>query len=282
MRRSSVSLAFPPFTGAVRTIVIINAAIYFLMLLMGATGQGHLAGELKGWLALVPADVLHGRVYELLTYGFAHVNFSHVLFNMLSLWMFGSMLEQAFGSRKFWEFYLFGIVGAAIGTIIISYTFGSVLHAYPTVGTIGASGGVYAIFMAVGMLFGNQEVFLFPLPFRLKLKYMVAILALIALASALGEVGGTANVAHLSGLVFGYIYLKFVPRRGLGFAFSEGYYGIRNGYHRWKRRRAAKKFQVYMRKHQHDPKQYFDEYGNFKPPDDKDKDKDRGPGGWVN
>jgi membrane associated rhomboid family serine protease len=281
MRRSSVSLAFPPFTGAVRTLVIINGAIYFLLLLMQATGQGHLAGELKGWLALVPERVLfHWRFYELVTYGFAHETFSHIFFNMLSLWMFGSMLEQAFGSRKFLEFYFFGIIGAAIGTIIISYTFGSVLHAKPYIGTVGASGGIYAIFMAVAMLFGNQEVFLFPLPFRIKLKYMVAILALIALASALGDSGGTANAAHLSGLVFGWIYIKFVPRRGLGFAFSEGYYGIRNGYHRWKRRRAAKKFQVYMRKHQHDPKQYFDEYGNFKPPDDKDKD--RGPGGWVN
>ncbi|HET7871318.1 MAG TPA: rhomboid family intramembrane serine protease, partial [Terriglobales bacterium] len=100
-------------------------------------------------------------------------------------------------------------------------------------------------------------------------------------AGALGDAGGTANVAHLSGLLFGYIYVKFVPRRGLLFTGSEVYYGMINSCHRWKRRRAGKKFQVYMSQHQHDPKQYFDEYGNFKPPEEKDKG-DRGSGGWVN
>jgi len=135
--------------------------------------------------------------------------------------------------------------------------------------------------MAAAMLFGDQEVYLFPFPFAMKLKYLVGILGIIALASALGAPSGTANIAHLGGLLFGFLYIKFVPRRGLSFVFSEGYYGIRNGYHRWKRRRAARKFQVYMRKHEQDPKQYFDEYGNFRPPDEQDK-KDRGPGGWVN
>ena len=93
--------------------------------------------------------------------------------------------------------------------------------------------------------------------------------------------GGTANIAHLGGLLFGYLYLKFVPRRGLTFAFSESFFGLRNSYHRWKRRQAAKKFEVYMRKHEKEPRKYFDEYGNFKPPDDGEK-KDGGKGGWVN
>ena len=65
----------------------------------------------------------------------------------------------------------------------------------------------------------------------------------------LGGGSNIANIAHLGGLLFGYLYLKFVPRRGLAFAFSEGYFSTRNSYHRWKRRRAARKFQVYMRNH---------------------------------
>src|SRR5207245_3088689 len=123
------------------------------------------------------------------------------------------------------------------------------------------------------------EVFLFPLPFTMRLKYLVGVLGLVALVGALSAPSGTANIAHLGGLLFGYLYLKLVPRRGLVFAFSESYYGIHNSYHRWKHYQAQKKFQVYMSKHNQDPKQYFDEYGNFRPPDDQEK-KDRGP--WVN
>jgi membrane associated rhomboid family serine protease len=230
---------------------------------------------------LVAREVVHGRVFQLVTYGFVHWEFWHLFFNMLMLWMFGSMIERHFGSRQFWEFYLFGIVGAALTTVILAYTLGSFVHLEPTTLTYGASGGIYAILMAAAMLFGDQEVFLFPFPFAMKLKYLVAILGLIAVVGALSGGGGIANIAHLGGLLFGYLYLKLVPRRGLTFAFSEGYYGVRNFYHRFKRERAKKKFQVYMRKHEQDPKQYFDEYGNFRPPGDREK-KDRGPGGWVN
>jgi hypothetical protein len=193
------------------------------------------------------------------------------------------MLEAAWGSRRFYEFFLLGIVGAGLGTVVLAYTLGGIVHLYPVTPTVGSSGGIYAIFMAVAMLFGDQEVFMFPLPFTIRLKYMVGILAFIALAGALGDAGGTANVAHLSGLLFGYLYVKFVPRRGLLFSFSETSYGLTNRYHLWKRRRAGKKFQVYMKKHNQDPLDYFDEHGNFRPPDEKNNKKNGGDsGGWVN
>ena len=281
MPSRSVTLALPPFTRAIKALIALNAGIYVLLLVMSATGYGNVAGSIEDALALRAADVVHGRIYELVTYGFIHERFFHVFFNMLMLWMFGSMLEIPWGSRKFWEFYLFGVAGAGLGTVALAYSLSRVLHLSPLTPIIGSSGGLYAIYMAVGMLFGDQEVFMFPLPISIRLKYLVGILAFISFVGALGGPGGTANLAQLSGLLFGYIYVKFVPRRGLTHAFSESFYGIRNGFHRWKRRRAARKFQVYMRKHEHDPKQYFDEYGNFKPPDERDK-KDRGPSGWVN
>jgi len=278
----SVTLSFPPFTRAIKILLAINAGVYVFGLVLVAIGQGHLANTILSPLALRAHDVVHGHIYQLLTYGFLHAGFFHLFFNMLMLWMFGSMLEVPWGSRRFMEFFLFGVVGAGIGTVALAYTVGSIIHLNPSTTTVGASGGIYAIFMAAAMLFGDQEVFMFPLPFTIRLKYMVGILAFVALVGALGDSGGTANAAHLSGLLFGYIYVKFVPRRGLLFSLSETSYGITNRYHRWKRRRAGKKFQVYMKKHNQDSSDYFDEYGNFRPPDDKDKKNGGNTGGWVN
>jgi len=282
MSSRSVTLSLPPFTRAIKTIIAINAGIFVLELLLAPLRLGAVQGFIDQYLVLVPKDVVGGHIYQLVTYGFLHGNFWHLFFNMLMLWMFGSMLEGAWGSRKFWEFYLVGIVGAALGTVALAYTFGSIVHLRPETPTLGASGGIYAILMATAMLFGNQDVYMFPLPVSIRLKYMVGILAFIALVGALGDRGNTANVAHLSGLLFGYLYVKFVPRRGLMFAFSEASFGFRNSYHRWKLNRSKKKFQVYMKKHSADPKDYFDQYGNFRPPDEKDKKNGGSKGGWVN
>ena len=123
------------------------------------------------------------------------------------------------------------------------------------------------------MLHGDSEVMLFPLPFLIKAKYFVIgiigwrFMERCRRRTALGQ--SIAYMAHLGGLLFGYIWLKFVPRRGFGYATSERYFGLRNSYYHWKRRRAARKFEVYMRKHdrgdyKHDD--YFDEYGNFRDP----------------
>ena len=268
---TSVNLSLPPFTRAIKILIALNAGIFFLLMLVGALGFGTQAERCTRTFLLVSSDVVHGHIYQLVTYGFFHAGLMHLLFNMLSLWMFGSMLESAWGSRKFWEFYLFGVAGAGITTVAIAYTFGSVVHLSPDTPTLGASGGIYAIFMACAMLFGDREVLVLLL-FSIKLKYLVAAMAFIALVSALGDASGTANVAHLGGLLFGYIFVRFVPRRGLTLSISESYFAIRNSYHRWKRKRAASKFQVYMRKHEEDPKRFF--------PEDPDKDKKDGP--WVN
>ncbi|HEY1937297.1 MAG TPA: rhomboid family intramembrane serine protease [Candidatus Angelobacter sp.] len=278
----SVTLSFPPFTRAIKILIAINAGVYLLSLILVALGQVTLANLIFPPLALRAHDVVHGHIYQLLTYGFLHAGFFHLFFNMLMLWMFGSMLETSWGSRRFMEFFLFGVIGAGIGTVALAYTLGHIVNLSPMTGTVGSSGGIFAIYMAVAMMFGDQEVYMFPFPVSIRLKYMVGILAFIALVGALGDAGGTANVAHLSGLLFGYLYVKFVPRRGLLFSASEASFGITNRYHRWKRRRAGRKFQVYMKKHNQDAKDYFDEYGNFRPPDDKDKKNGGSTGGWVN
>src|SRR5207244_7620141 len=141
-------------------------------------------------------------------------------------------------------------------------------------------GGIYGLLIAFGMLYGDREIFMFPLPFMIKAKYMVAVMIfLVIIATFEPSQGGVANFAHLGGLFFGFIYIKFLPRRGLVFSLSEWYYSVRNEYYRAKRRRAAKKFQVYMKKHGENPGT-FDEYGNYQPPDDKKNGE--GKSGWVN
>jgi membrane associated rhomboid family serine protease len=277
-----MTLSFPPFHGAVKTLVLINVGVFFLELLLGAFYAP--AAGLFGYLQLLPVAVMHGHIYQLVTYGFLHSGFLHILFNMLMLWMFGAQLESGWGKRQFYEFYFFCLIGAALLTIGVSYT--HVLGVSPHISTVGASGAIFGLIVAYGMIYAEQEVMLILPPVSIKAKYMAIVLVLIELALALGasrQPGeNVAYTAHLGGALFGWLYVRFFPRQGLRFLASERYYGVRNSYFKWKRRRAARKFEVYMRKH--DKNEYFDEYGNFKaPPDDKEKGNgEGGRSGWVN
>jgi len=281
-RGRTFSLSFPPFTKAVKWLVLINAAVYLLLTLLDAFAPGF-GRVTRDVLSLIPQWVMHGAVWELVTYSFVHVSIFHILFNMLALWMFGAQLESDWGPKKFLEFYFFCVVGAALTTIAVSYT--GLLGVSSATSTVGASGGVLGILMAFGVLYGDQEIMLFPIPFSIRAKYFVAGIAFIELVSAISAAGpghgqDIAYVAHLGGLLFGFLYVKFLPRRGVSYGVSERYFGVLNSYYRWKRRRTARKFEVYMRKH--DRTVTFDEHGNYIPPDDNDKKNGGSKSGWVN
>ena len=284
----TMSMGFPPFTRAVKWLVIANAAVYLLMLILGAVAPS-LAGFITGVGALVPAYVAHGWIWQLVTYSFLHAGLFHVLFNMLTLWMFGSQMERDWGRHQFLEFYFYCAIAAALVTVGIAYlgtvaAFGF-LGIGPLTVTVGASGAIYGLMVAFAVLHGNQEFMLFPLPFMIKAKYLVGILLFISLAGAFQGMGpgrrgqSVAYFAHLGGALFGWIYVRFLPRRGLMSGASEQYFGVRNAYYRWKRRRAARKFEVYMRKH--DRGDQIDSYGNSRPPEDKVNGETRRPP-WVN
>jgi len=277
-RGRGISLSFSPFEGWLKRIVLACAGVYFLQVVLGAVGSP-LAGYLTLFGGLVPRLVLHyGAIWQLVTYSLLHGSPMHLLINMLMLWMFGAQEEQDWGSKKFLEFYLFCVVGAALVTIAVAYS--PLPGVSPETVTIGASGGIYGLLLAFAMLYGDREIFMFPLPFMMKAKYMVAIMIfLVVVATFQPSQGGVANFAHLGGLLFGFLYIKFLPKRGLLYAVTERYYGLRNNYYRSKRRRAAKKFEVYMRQHGDTPGT-FDEYGNYRPPDDKKNGE--GKSGWVN
>lgn len=277
-RGRTLSLSFPPFTHWVKRIIIGCVGVYFLQVVLGAFSPTA-ASYLFSFGALVPVAVLHGWIWQILTYSFLHAGVMHVLINMLMLWMFGAQEEMDWGPRKFLEFYLFCVAGAALTTIAVAYS--PIPGVSPFTSTIGASGGVYGVLMAFGMLYGDREIFMFPLPFMMKAKYMVAIMiGLVIIATFQPSQGGIANFAHLGGLLFGYLYIKFMPSRGLTYRASERYFGLRNAYYRWKRRRAARKFEVYMRRHNRTVS--FDEHGNYVPPDELDKKNGGSKSGWVN
>jgi len=289
MRRGpSMTLSFPPFTPAVKQLMIANGAVFLLFSVLGAFAP-NLAAVCDALFQLQGIAVIHGWVWQLVTYGFLHAGVLHILFNLLALWMFGAQLEMDWGYSLFMQFYFFCLIGAALVTVAVSFT--GMLGVSPYTATVGASGAIYGLLIAFGILHGDSEVMLFPIPFLIKAKYFViGIIALAlygALASSRGGGQSIAYMAHLGGALFGYIWLKFVPRHGFGFASSERYYGLRNSYYRWKRKRAARKFEVYMRKHDRSDyrhEDYFDEHGNFRDPSTRPPRKGNGDsrGPWVN
>lgn len=277
-RGQTLSLSFPPFTPWIKRIIITCAGVYVLAILLGRFSP-QWNDYLEQYFSLVPALVVRrGMLWQLVTYSLLHAGLWHLLMNMLTLWMFGAQEEMDWGSRKFIEFYLFCVVGAALVTIAVAYMH---LGMDPRTPTLGASGGVYGVLVAFGMLYGDREIFLFPFPFSMKAKYLVGIIVFLVVISTLQPTqGGVANFAHLGGLFFGFVYVKFLPTRGLMFGTSEKYFSLRNSYYRWKRRRAARKFEVYMRDQNRTVT--FDEHGNFVPPEESDKKNGGGKAGWVN
>ena len=276
-RGQTISFSFPPFAGWVKRIILTCTGIYLFQALARIFAPTVFI-VMREWLALIPVAVMHGKVWQVITYSLLHASFSHLFFNMLMLWFIGAYLELDWGPRRFIECYTFCVVGAALVTIAVSYI--HFLGMDPRTGTVGASGGILGLLIAFGMLYGDQEMFLFPLPFRIKAKYLVGILVVAAVIAAFEPSGDIAVFAHLGGLFFGFLWVKFMPSRGVSYAASERYFGVRNSYYRWKRRRAARKFEVYMR--DHDRKVTFDEHGNYVPPEDNDKTNGGSKSGWVN
>jgi len=140
-------------------------------------------------------------LWQLFTYIFLHGGFTHILFNLLALYMFGGELENYWGSKKFLFYFFFCGVGAGICTVIFS--------PYQFVPTIGASGAIYGLLLAFGWLFPNRLIyvyFLFPIP----AKYFVIIFGLIEFFSSMEGAGsGVAHLTHLGGLLFGLFYMAY-------------------------------------------------------------------------
>ena len=132
----------------------------------------------------------------------------------------------------------------------------------------GCFGGIFGLLVAIGVLYGDVQFMLFPLPIGIKARYLAAIYALVTIAMLFGQQKIYA-FSQLGGALAGLFFIRLAPRRGFSFAFSERWYGLRNRYYRWKRHRAARKFEVYMRSQGRNVR--LDGYGR---PIDKDDDPD--------
>ncbi len=148
--------------------------------------------------------------WQLFTYMFMHANFLHLFFNMFALWMFGMELENLWGSKKFLGYYLLCGVGAGIAHLVFTP-----LITVPSP-TVGASGAVYGILVAFGLIFPDRPIFLYFL-FPIKAKYFILLYMVIELIS-LGNSDGIAHFAHLGGAVVGFVYLLITQSR---FSFSK-------------------------------------------------------------
>ena len=233
------------FPKGVRWLLIVNTALFVLYFFATVFG----AGEVFSPFGLVASDVVNRfYIWQLFTYLFLHspLGFGHILFNMLTLWMFGKDLEAAWGTERFLKYYFLCGIGAGVCVVLANY------FANPFVRTIGASGAIYGVLIAFGMLFPDVQV-LFSFIFPMKAKYFVALIGAITFLSSFGANTGVSNIAHLGGMVFGYAYLKtqmkrrtvYGGRRSSGSIISN----LREQYQNWKLQRAKKKFQVYLKKH---------------------------------
>ena len=268
-------ISFPPFAGTVRKLVFANVAIFFAVLLLQLFAADF-SRALLGHLLLTPSLVARGEIWQLVTYSFLHFGILDILFTMLTLWFCGSLLEGAYGSRWLRELYFTSAIGGAIVASIVSFT--RVLHMSPDSIGSGAWAGLFGVLIAIAVRMGETEFMLFPLPITIRAKYMVAIDILIAIAIVLRDQGAFGALLQLSGAVAGYLFVRYAPRRGLAFGVTEQYFGIRNAWYRAKRRRAARKFEVYMGKQGRQVR--FDDEGRYIDPDEERKNpKDKR---WMN
>lgn len=237
-RQTFIHDYFPP---GLKWLIIANVAVFLIDYLFGgiSIAGNPLRDHLHTLFGLYAAGAVRSLyVWQLVTYLFLHGSIGHLVFNMLALWFFGATLERDWGTRRFLKYYFLCGIAAGVCVLIADFLVRDVM-------TIGASGAIFGVLVAFGVLYPDTTVLMYFL-FPLKAKYMVMICAAIEFLMIFSPSNGVATIAHLGGMAFGYIYLKGrLPRVKLP--------ALGPAYKQWKLQRAKKKFQVYMRKHGNGP-----------------------------
>ena len=186
------------------------ATLYLLWIITGGYLLQMLAPEaMLRWFALWPvgSEGIGGSAFlpwQLVTYAALHGSFVHIFFNGFALWMFGSVIETTWGTRRFVQFAVACIVAAGLTQLLLG-----MLGVFPAAPTIGISGLTYGLLLAYGMMFPNQQVMLLIPPIPMKAKYLVMIFAGLALFMGLTGGGGVAHFAHLGGMLGGWLMIRY-------------------------------------------------------------------------
>jgi len=182
----------PPVTQA---LLLINVALYAVDYLLGNLLQQN--------FALWPLGP-NFMPWQMVTYAFLHGSVAHLFFNMLGLWMFGAELERVWGQKRFIQFYFASVLSAAIVQLLFNLLIGSGAP------TVGASGGLFGLLLAFGMMFPNRIIIpLFP-PIPMKAKVFVAVFGgLELLFGVTGTASGVAHFAHLGGMLGGFLMIRY-------------------------------------------------------------------------
>ena len=213
-----------------KNLLIINVLGFLACVLIGQNGpNSYILNDILGLHFFLAKDF---AIYQLFTYMFMHGGWMHLFFNMFALWMFGCVVERVWGPKKFLFYYILCGIGAGIVQEIVQYVelYFSIQSVDPSIGffsliskltdadavalngwtTVGASGAIYAILLAFGMLFPEERVFIFPLPVPIKAKWFVMIYVVLELFMALGTSGDdVAHFAHLGGMLFGFLLIMY-------------------------------------------------------------------------
>ncbi len=214
MNRYSLNQNFPP---VVKNLIIINVLVWVAQLALDP------AYNFTSDIGLWPIGTAEFQPWQVITHMFAHAAYNsaggivlyHILFNMFGLWMFGRVLENLWGSKKFLIFYLICGLGAAALHLAVQYYTGSYSVA------VGASGAVYGILVGFAFLFPNTPLFLMFIPIPIKAKWaIIGILVLDLIggfSSASGGSTGIAHAAHIGGAITGFLLVWYWHKKGKNF-----------------------------------------------------------------
>lgn len=206
-RRRSLNLS------AVTVLLIANGVMYLLQ-------QTEWKLQIENLLALWPLQsaeaniygyaIGHFQIWQLVTYGFLHVTPIHILLNMYALWLFGSPMENAWGTRTFTIYYFVCVIGAGLVQLVVTTYSADAGNIYPT---LGASGGVFGLLLAFGLTFPEERLMLIFPPVILRAKWLVIIYGGIELFFGVtGTAEGIAHFAHLGGMLAGYLLILYWRR----------------------------------------------------------------------
>jgi membrane associated rhomboid family serine protease len=272
-RNTYSTMGFPPFRGAVRQIILASVGIYVVILLLlsfaPTTGQALLSRGI-----LDPEHIRQGWLWQFATYAFVYVDPLQFVLSLLGIYFLGGAVEDRIGSRRFYGLFFGSVVLSGIAGFALSLT-----HVLAQGGAAGSGAAANAILMVFYLFNRGAPIMLFPIPIQIPVKWIVFFTAAIEVAYLLLSHFALFYFILLLGLGAGYVWYTLFLTRKTSTGLSEKYFGLRNSYYRWKRRRAARKFEVYMR--DRDRTVTFDEHGNYIPPKD-DKKNGGSKSGWVN